>query len=114
MLVFYAHTVHVVPVTVGTSMQTLPFRPFPLPTGALALSSVSPERAQSHESVANVRGLPTWYGRVRLLREERFPSPRYVRRSDRLTEGMCGAVLFPVPYLHRLVHGVGEILRGRK
>lgn len=73
-----------------------------------------PDRGWRHELASNVRGLPTWRARVRLLREVLFPSPAYMLRSCGLTMGICGAVLLPVLYLHRLVHGAGKVLRGRK
>jgi hypothetical protein len=73
-----------------------------------------PDRAWRHELVSNVRGLPTWYGRVRLLREVLFPSPAYMRRSYGVAVGMRGGALLPALYLHRIVHGAGKVLRGRK
>jgi hypothetical protein len=80
----------------------------------LSATYLLPDRGWRHELASNVRGQPTWHGRVRLLREVLFPGPAYMLRSYGVTTGAWGGALLPALYLHRIAHGAGKILRGRK
>ena len=73
-----------------------------------------PDRRWHHELVSNIRCLPAWPGRFRLLREVLFPGPAYMLRSYGLTTGAYRAALLPALYLHRIVHGAVQVLLGRK
>jgi hypothetical protein len=83
-------------------------------TPELSATYLLPDRGWRHEFVSNLRGLPTWQGRFRLLREVLFPRPAYMLCSYGLAAGMLGAVLLPALYFHRLVRGAGKVLCGRK
>lgn len=73
---------------------------------------LQPERRWPHELASNVRGLPRWTDRARLLREIIFPSAQYMR--ERYSLDGRGVALLPAAYVHRCVHGVWKIVRGRK
>lgn len=66
------------------------------------------------ELVSSVRGLPSWRGRLRLLRDVLFPRPHYMLGAYGLSQHPFGPLLLPALYLHRNVHGVWKILSGRK
>jgi hypothetical protein len=57
--------------------------------------------------ISDLRSLPTWRQRTRLVREHLFPPPGYVLQHY----GARSAALLPAYYLHRLVAGAGRWLR---
>src|SRR4029078_8867797 len=67
-------------------------------------------RRWHHELLWNVRNLPGWRDRARLLREVLFPSPQYMLDTYHLGSG--GLVLLPALYAHRCAHGALKGLRG--
>jgi len=69
-------------------------------------------RRWHHELLWNVRNLPGWRDRARLLREVLFPSPQYMLDTYHLGSG--GLVLLPALYAHRCAHGAFKVLVGRK
>jgi hypothetical protein len=73
---------------------------------------LQPARRWRHEMASNIRGLPRWTARFRLLREVLFPSARYMARAYRLSRP--GLVLLPALYVHRCAYGAWKILVGRK
>jgi hypothetical protein len=73
---------------------------------------IEPARRWHHEMASNLRGLPRWTARLRLLREVLFPSARYMARTYRLSTP--GLVLLPALYVHRCAYGAWKILVGRK
>ncbi len=66
------------------------------------------------ELVENVRYLPGWRARIRLLREVVFPSRDYMRRAHPVVDRRGGAALLPIYYLYRLANGAVKELRGQK
>ena len=74
---------------------------------------LAPERRWSDELVSNVRGLPRWSDRLKLLREVAFPAPAYMLRAYGLAGGVASALL-PALYVHRGARGLWKVLRGRK
>lgn len=66
------------------------------------------------ELVSNVRGLPRWADRVRLLREVMLPGPAYMLKAYRLPSSFLSAALLPVLYVHRLASGGWKVLAGQK
>jgi len=94
-----------------------------IPDGALAaLATTSsepsaaylePGRGWRHELLDNVARLPTWRGRLQLLREVAFPSRSYMARAYGV-DGARSAVLLPALYVHRLTAGAFKVLLGRK
>jgi hypothetical protein len=75
---------------------------------------LEPERRWSDELVSNVRGLPRWSDRLRLLREVAFPAPGYMLRAYRLEGVAAAGALLPVLYVHRGLRGLWKVLRNRK
>jgi hypothetical protein len=75
---------------------------------------LEPGRHWGDELVSNVRDLPRWTDRLRLLREVAFPAPRYMLKAYGLDEAVVGRALLPALYLHRGVRGVCKVLQGRK
>jgi hypothetical protein len=71
-----------------------------------------PSRRWHHELASNVRGLPRFRDRIRLVREVLFPSPRYMLDAYRLSG--YAALMLPVFYGHRLLNGVWNVMTGRK
>lgn len=71
-----------------------------------------PSRRWHHDLLSSLRGLGRPSDRARLLREVLVPSPRYMLRSYGF--GAMGFVLLPALYVHRVMHGVWRVLRGRK
>ena len=71
-----------------------------------------PSRRWHHELASNVRGLPRFRDRLRLMREVLFPPPRYMLASYRLRG--YAVIVLPVLYGHRLVNGLWNVVSGRK
>jgi hypothetical protein len=71
-------------------------------------------RRWSEELLSNVRGLPRWADRLRLLREVAFPTPGYMLRAYRLDGVAAAGALLPALYVHRGVRGLWKVLRNRK
>lgn len=66
------------------------------------------------ELVSNVRGLPRWADRVRLLREVMLPGPAYMLKAYGLPTSAVSAAMLPALYVHRLASGSWKILAGQK
>lgn len=66
------------------------------------------------ELVSNLRGLPRWADRVRLLREVMLPGPAYMLKAYGLPPSSLFAALLPVLYVHRLASGGWKVLAGQK
>ncbi len=71
-------------------------------------------RGWSDELLSNVKGLPRWRDRLKLLREVAFPAPAYMLRAYRLGGVAAAPALLPALYVHRGLRGVWKVLRGRK
>jgi putative nucleotidyltransferase-like protein len=71
-------------------------------------------RRWHNELVSNVRGLPRWTDRVRLLREVLLPGPAYMLKAYGLQSSSLAAALLPVLYAHRLASGSWKVLAGQK
>lgn len=72
------------------------------------------DRRWLDELVSNVRGLPRWTDRVRLLREVVLPRRSYMFQSHHLEPSWFGMAVLPLLYLHRLASGCWRILAGQK
>jgi hypothetical protein len=66
------------------------------------------------ELVSNLRGLPRWADRLRLLREVMLPGSAYMLKAYELPSSSLSAALLPVLYAHRLASGVWKVLAGQK
>jgi len=77
-------------------------------------SYLRPRRRWHHELASNVKGLPSWRDRSKLLREVIFPAPGYMLETYRMNPGPLGLLVVPVLYLHRGTWGLLKILLGRK
>ena len=77
-------------------------------------SYLEPGRRWSDELLSNVRGLPRWADRLRLLREVAFPASGYMLRAYRLDGVTAAGALLPALYIHRGVRGLWKVLRNRK
>ncbi|MBI2536922.1 MAG: nucleotidyltransferase family protein [Gemmatimonadetes bacterium] len=73
-----------------------------------------PSRSWASETAANLRGLPRWRDRLRLLREIAVPSSTYMLQAYRVANSRMGKVLLPALYVHRGVRGMWRVLSGRK
>ena len=73
---------------------------------------LQPSRRWHHELASNVRGLPRFRDRIRLMREVLFPGPRYMLDAYRL--GGYAVIVLPALYGHRLLKGVWNVMAGRK
>ena len=73
-----------------------------------------PDRRWHDELVSNIRGLPRWTDRVRLLREVMLPGPAYMLKAYGLQSSSLAATLLPVLYVHRLASGSWKVLAGQK
>jgi hypothetical protein len=71
-----------------------------------------PRRRWHHELLWNIRALPQWRPRMRLLREVLLPSPRYMLDAYHL--GSRSIVLLPALYAHRCAYGAFKIIAGKK
>jgi hypothetical protein len=71
-----------------------------------------PRRRWHHELLWNIRAMPRWGSRMRLLREVLFPSPRYMLDAYHL--GSRSVVLLPALYAHRCAYGAFKIMAGKK
>lgn len=95
-----------------------------VPAGGLSrLSSVRAEPSAEYldsgrrwrdELLSSVRGLPTFAGRLRLLREVLFPSASYMLGAYGLRGKPLGSLLLPALYLHRNIAGALKIVAGKK
>jgi len=77
-----------------------------------ASAYLRPHRRWHHELLWNIRALPRWRPRMRLLREVLFPSPRYMLDAYHL--GSRSVVLLPALYAHRCAYGAFKIMAGKK
>jgi len=73
-----------------------------------------PNRQWHDELISNIRGLPRWSDRLRLLREVALPGPTYMLEAYGLAASPLGAALLPVLYLHRLASGGWKVLTRQK
>ena len=73
-----------------------------------------PDRFWGDELIANLRGLPRWSDRLRLLREVTLPAPAYMLEAYGLTPSRRGTTVLPLLYFHRLTSGCLKVLAGRK
>ncbi|HUE89814.1 MAG TPA: nucleotidyltransferase family protein [Vicinamibacterales bacterium] len=73
-----------------------------------------PDRGWGDELMSNIRGLPRWSDRLRLLREVALPGPNYMLKAYGLAPTSSGAALLPILYVHRLSSGCWKALAGRK
>jgi hypothetical protein len=71
-------------------------------------------RRWHHELASNLRGLPRWSDRVRLLREVALPQPSYMLQRYNVSRSSVGRAVLPFLYADRLAHGVARVLTGRK
>ena len=69
---------------------------------------LTPGRSWRDDVAANLRALPDWRARVRLLREMALPSPAYIRRAYSLDRSTLGWILLPALYAHRGFKAVGR------
>jgi Uncharacterised nucleotidyltransferase/Transglutaminase-like superfamily len=67
---------------------------------------LAPHRGWRDEVASNLRALPDWRSRLRLLGEMAFPPPAYVRRVYSVDRSALGWLLLPALYAHRAVRGV--------
>jgi Uncharacterised nucleotidyltransferase len=75
---------------------------------------LQPGRHWGDEMLANLRGLPRWSDRLRLLREVTLPGPTYMLQAYGVASSSLGSALLPFLYCHRLVLGCWKVLAGRK
>ncbi len=75
---------------------------------------LAPARSWANETASNLRGLPRWSDRLRLLKEIALPSPRYMLQAYGVGDSGLGKALLPALYLHRGVRGVWRVMSGRK
>lgn len=75
---------------------------------------LAPARSWANETAANLRGLPRWSDRLRLLREIALPSPAYMLQAYDVGGSGMGKALLPALYLHRGVRGLWRVMSGRK
>jgi hypothetical protein len=85
-----------------------------LPAHESSTAYLRPNRQWRDELISNIRGLPRWSDRLRLLREVALPGPAYMLKSYGLAPFSLGAALLPVLYLHRLAAGGWKALAGQK
>jgi hypothetical protein len=74
---------------------------------------LAPARSWRAEMTSNLRALPNWRSRLRLLGEMAFPSPAYVRRIYAMDGSALGWLLLPGLYAHRAVRGLLRNTGGR-
>jgi hypothetical protein len=68
-----------------------------------------------HDDLAsNLRTLPGWRSRLRLLCEVAFPRPSYMLAKYGVRRTAAGWLVLPALYAGRLGHGVWKIMTGRK
>jgi hypothetical protein len=75
---------------------------------------LGPNRGWGDELISNMRGLPRWSDRLRLMREMALPGPTYVLKAYGFAPSSPGAALLPALYLHRLFSFCWKTLAGRK
>jgi hypothetical protein len=73
---------------------------------------LKPGRRWHHELVHNLRSLPGFRDRLRLLREILLPNPTYLLKSYGATGAW--AVALPALYVLRIAQGIRKVLAGRK
>lgn len=68
-----------------------------------------------HDDLAsNLRTLPGWRARLRLLREVTLPRPSYMLARYGVRRTPAGWLLLPALYAGRVAHGVCDVITGRK
>jgi Uncharacterised nucleotidyltransferase len=65
------------------------------------------DRTKTDVLVSDLRALPGWRDRMRLVREHLFPPAAYVRQAY----GVSSGGLLPLLYAHRILRGVGRWFR---
>lgn len=99
----------------GTPVPEPAMRRLAMSRGAEASAAyLRPDRFWGDELIANIRGLPRWSDRLRLLREVTLPAPAYMLEAYGLTPSRRGTALLPLLYFHRLSSGCLKVLAGRK
>jgi hypothetical protein len=73
-----------------------------------------PNRRWHHELVSNLRGLPHWGDRLRLLGEVALPHSSYMLKTYNVAPSALGMAAIPFLHAHRLARGVLKVLTGRK
>lgn len=75
---------------------------------------LGPGRRWHNELASNLRGLPSWRDRVRLLREVLVPNPTFMLGASGVSAGPVSTALLPALYVRRLLRGLAKVLTGRK
>jgi len=73
-----------------------------------------PNRQWHHDAISDLRALPSWPDRLRLLREILVPTPSYMLDAYGVRRGGAGRFLLPALYAHRGARGAWRVLSGRK
>ncbi len=110
-----AHQLRRAQAVLGTPVGDVVLNALAAPTRReLSAAYLREDRGWFDELVANIRGLPRWRDRARLVREIAFPRPAYMFQSYGVGASAGASALLPALYLHRIVAGGVKALAGRK
>jgi hypothetical protein len=83
-------------------------------TGEATAIYLDDSRRWGDDLATNLRTLPGWRARLRLLREVTLPRPSYMLAKYNISSATAGVVLLPALYAGRLAIGMWKIMAGRK
>jgi hypothetical protein len=98
----------------GTPVPADVFRELSSTAAEPSADYLASDRRWHHELASSVGGLPTFGGRVKLLRNVLFPAPRYMFGAYGLHGKRLAPWLLPALYVHRNMRGAWKILAGKK
>jgi hypothetical protein len=98
----------------GTRIPNKAISDLAVPAREPSMAYLRSNRQWRDELISNMRGLPHWRDRLRLLRQVTLPGPVYMLKAYGLTPSPLGAALLPILYLHRLASGGWKALAGQK
>jgi hypothetical protein len=98
----------------GTPVDAAMLERFERTSGEATAMYLDDSRRWRDDLATNLRTLPVWRSRLRLLREVALPRPSYMLARYNVPSAAAGWLLLPALYAARLVLGTWKVIAGRK
>jgi len=109
-----AHRLHLAHELLGTPVDPALLERLEGQDGEATAVYLDDSRRWHDDLTTNLRALPGWRSRLRLLREVALPRPSYMLAKYGIRRSAAGRLLLPALYARRLGGGVWKIVAGRK
>ena len=109
-----AHQLRLARQLFGTAVEDTLLHRLERQSGEATAVYLEDSRRWHDDLTSNLRTLPGWRSRLRLLREVTLPRPAYMFVKYGVRQTAAGWLVLPALYAGRLGHGVWKIITGRK